>query len=226
MRKYYFLSICISVGFGQLQAQEGRALSWGVFASFNQSSIQEIYEWRDFLCFEGCSSVGHQPGRSYEVGLVSELKLKKRWSADVTFGYANLFYIEEETWSDGAGFFTREVERTLKNLSLGLGLQYALFQFKAKQQEIYLRGGITNLFNLNERGTGYYTFENTLKNWSQMGEVEMGIKWPIGNTWVEFGPHWRFALSNFAKSREGIRETDFNQLQPQEIGLKLRFLAR
>lgn len=199
---------------------------WGLYTQMSQGNISEIYEWRNFLCFEGCSSVGHQPAFSYEVGLNGQWAISGKANFEVRMGYSRFNYIEEETWSDGANFFVRETKRELQHLTLGLGIQYEVLPLGNGQGQLYVFGGLQGMWNANQEiDFGLINYEGTIAAWNSLGELGLGLNWSFGKIQLQAGPHFRFALNNFGKSpEERNRNTTLDKLHPRELGIRLAVL--
>lgn len=196
---------------------------WGIYSHFNQGNISEIYEWRNFLCFEGCSSVGHKAAFSYELGLTGQWAVGSKSKIEAKLGYSRLNYIEEETWSDGANFFVRDTKRELQHLSFGLGLQYQVLSLGSEQRQLYVFGGLQGMWNANQEvDFGLINYEGTIGEWNSLAEVGLGLNWSLGKIQLQTGPHFRFALNNFGKSpAEQNRSTTLDKLSPRELGIRL-----
>jgi len=199
---------------------------WGIYSQFDQGNISEIYEWRNFLCFEGCSSVGHKAAFSYQLGLAAQYLVSEKTRVELKLGYNAFNYIEEETWSDGAGFFVRDTKRNLQHLSVGVGLQYRLLSLGKGSRHLYASGGVEALWNTQQEvDFGNINYAGTIGEWNSLGEIGLGVAWSIGKIELQTGAHISLALNNFARPLdETVRETDFDQLRPQTLGLKILVL--
>lgn len=208
----------------QLCAQSN--FSWGVYTQLGQGNISEIYEWRNYLCFEACSSEGHKGAFSYEVGLTGQLAVGRKAKILTTLGYSRFNYIEEESWSDGAGFYIRDTRRQLQHLTLGLGLQHQIFSWGNQPKQLYMTGGLLGMWNANQEvDFGLINFEGTIGEWNAMAEIGLGVSGSIGKMQWLLGPNFRFALNNFAKPlEESNRNTPLDQLRPRELGLRMTLL--
>lgn len=224
-KKNLFAAFLITwLGTLYLNAQSN--FSWGVYTQLGQGNISEIYEWRNYLCFEACSSEGHKGAFSYEVGLTGQLALGRKAKLLTSLGYSRFNYIEEESWSDGAGFYIRDTRRQLQHLTLGLGLQHQLFSWGNKPKQLYMTGGLLGMWNANQEvDFGLINFEGTIGEWNAMAEVGLGVSGSIGKMQWQLGPSFRFALNDFAKPlEESNRNTPFDQLRPRELGLRITLL--
>lgn len=201
-----------------LQAQSN--FKWGGYLHLNQGNISNIYEWRNYLCIEGCTSVGRQAAFSYEWGLMGQFFIQSKTRLELKIGYQNFSYIEQETYSDGANFFLRDTERNLEHLLLGVAVQQRLLTLGRDTRHLYISGGLQWLWNTQqEENFEVNSFAGTVRAWNSLAEVGGGITWHIGRLQFQTGPHFRIALNNFAKTKELINQ-DFDQLRPQEIGLR------
>lgn len=217
------LFLLFVIGLAPFYTNAQSNFQWGVYTQLGQGNIADIYEWRNFLCFEGCSSVGHKPAFSYEVGLNGQWAVTSKARIEARIGYSRFNYIEAETWSDGANFYVRDTKRELQHISLGLGLQYQLLSLGSGQRQLYVFGGLQGMWNANQEvDFGLINYEGTIREWNSLAEVGLGISWAVGKFQLQTGPHFRFAMNNFGKSpEEQNRSTTLDKLHPRELGLKL-----
>lgn len=223
-KSIFALALLICLVSTKMNAQAN--FRWGLYTQLSQGNISDIYEWRNFLCFEACSSEGHKSAFSYEVGLLGQLSMGKKMNVQASLGYSRFNYIEEESWSDGAGFYIRDTKRQLQHLTLGLGLQYNVMSWGSTQKQVYISGGIQGMWNAKQEvDFGMINFEGTIAEWNSMAEFGIGVKGMLGKTQWQAGPYFRLALNNFAKPlAESTRITSFDQLSPRELGIKLAVL--
>lgn len=226
MKKNLIILLFLGASFSFLQAQSSR-FQWGLYTQASRANIADIYEWRDFQCFEGCESIGHKASFSFDVGLLGSWAFQENWLLNLRLGYQEFNYIEVETWSPGAGIFTEDTERNLQHFTLSLGIQYIPFSIGTTRQQFYLSGNILTLWNNKQwMDFGNNDYEGTINAWNTLGELGLGIQWPMGKGSLALGPHFRFALDNFARTPiQRVRTTEYDKLLPQELGitLQLRF---
>lgn len=224
MKKTLIIFLFLGVNFSWLDAQSSR-FQWGFYTQGSRANITDIYEWRNFYCFEGCESIDHKASFSFDVGLLGSLAIRKNWLLNLRLGYQDFNYVEVETWSPGAGIFTQDTERNMQHYSLGLGIQHTPFSIGTTRQQLYFSATVLALWNNKQWvNFGNNDFEGTIKVWNTLGEFGVGVQWPMGKGILSVGPHFRFALADFAKApNSSVRTNENSQLFPRELGISIQF---
>lgn len=209
----------LSFGYSQNQ-QADRVIKLGVSAKASQIQLTDFYEWRDFLCFEGCSVSGYDPDYSYSVGLAASVNLGK--NLEVVTG---LEYTQKAYWEEGFDFFFQyRLRRVLKYMEVPALVRYKFYQTETKKVQAYFDLGFNTLININQ-GKEEFTYEATLKNVGISGQAGIGLAINLREVTIAVGPHFSYALTNFgAKGHDGDAIPDKNILRPYGLGLGVSIL--
>lgn len=211
-----FTSIAL-IGFGQ-NTQADKQIKLGISVSAGQNNFTDFYEWRDFLCFEGCGVTGYEAGYSYTIGLTGSFSLNEKLELISGLEYAQKNYYEE-----GFDFFnTYRIERNLKYLQVPVLARYKFYSTDSKKVQAFVDLGVNVLVNVNT-DKEEFTFEETLRDVGISAQTGLGLAINFEKFTLAVGPQFSYAVTNLG-AKGHTDGPDNNKLRPYEIGLGIRIL--
>lgn len=215
MKKTVFFLVFSSIvltGFGQTE-QALKTFKLGVSTNVSQLNLTDYYEWRDFLCFEGCGVSDFGSGHSFSVGLTGSFGLSNKVEVLTGLEYAQKSYYEE-----GFDFFSQyRIRRNLKYLQIPVIMRYKFYSTETQKIQTYVDLGVNGLFNINQ-GKEEATYEDSLKDLGFNVQSGLGLAINFEKFTLAVGPQFSYAISNLGANGH-TDGPDKNKLRPYEIGL-------
>lgn len=201
-------------GFSQNE-QANKKIKLGLNASVSQIHFTDIYEWRDFLCFEGCAVNDLESNYGFTIGLTGSYSLNDKLEVISGLQYAQKSYYEE-----GFNFFsTYRIKRTIKYIQVPALLRYKFYSTDTKKVQAFADFGVNTLFNINTN-MEEQTYESYLKGVGLSAQTGLGLAINFEKFTMAVGPQLSYAVSNLG-AKDHTDGPDKNKLRPIELGIGL-----